>query len=332
MTDTDAVTLSRRALMTGLVAGTALAATAPALAQATGTRLFEDDLGAVEIPVKPQRIVSLNDVRVTIPLIEMGVMPVGSQGRIAEDGTIYLRSGMALVRTDFHNSPIQYVGSAPEPDLEKIVALEPDLIITYADVNLDQFKRIAPTLVLNPQQTPGLDFMRKVADAAGVLERFEELSANVAARMDALRTAIPEANGMVVSLLHSNNPGEVTVGHYDSFGALGFVLSELGCRMPALTDQAKENANFSAESLQQLDGDFIISTYNNGGGATPASMRAAMEATLANYCDVLHACRTGQYVSMPRDEVYAFCFAAIDLAAMGVHAGIAGRNYQKLAA
>lgn len=331
MNDKDAFKLSRRALMTGLAAGTALAAASPAWAQGT-TRMFEDDLGLVEIPLKPQRIVSLNDVRVTIPLIEMGVMPVGSQGRIAPDGSVYLRSGMALVRTDFHNSDIAYVGSAPEPDLEKIAALEPDLIITYADVNLEQFRRIAPTLVLNPQQTPGLDFMRKVADAAGALDRFEELAAYLGTKMDALRAAIPDSADMVVSLLHSNNPGEVTVGHYDSFGALGFVLRELGCRMPALTDQANENANFSAERLADLDGDFIISTYNNGSGASPASMKAAMEAAFAGYCDVLHACRTGQYVSMPRDEVYAFCFAAIDLAAMGVHAGLAGRDYQKLAA
>ena len=57
------------------------------------TRSFTDDAGrVVEIPLHPQRIVSLQDLFFTIPLIELGAPPVGSHGRVEEDGTPYLRS------------------------------------------------------------------------------------------------------------------------------------------------------------------------------------------------------------------------------------------------
>jgi iron complex transport system substrate-binding protein len=42
---------------------------------------FTDDLGrVVTVPLHPQRIVSMHDLDITIPLIELGVPPVASHG------------------------------------------------------------------------------------------------------------------------------------------------------------------------------------------------------------------------------------------------------------
>ena len=50
-------------------------------------QVFTDDLGRkVTVPAHPKRIVSLHDLDITIPLIELGVPPVASHGRTRPDG------------------------------------------------------------------------------------------------------------------------------------------------------------------------------------------------------------------------------------------------------
>ncbi len=57
-----------------LLAGFAAAAAEP-------VQTFTDDLGrVVKVPQHPKRIVSLHDLDITIPLIELGVPPIASHG------------------------------------------------------------------------------------------------------------------------------------------------------------------------------------------------------------------------------------------------------------
>lgn len=58
------------------------------VASAADTQTFIDDLGrTVTVPLHPQRIVSMHDLDITIPLIELGVPPVASHGRTRPDGS-----------------------------------------------------------------------------------------------------------------------------------------------------------------------------------------------------------------------------------------------------
>ena len=67
----------------------------PAIAQET--RTFTDDLGrVVDIPGQPLRIVSLQDLAITVPLLELGVTPVGSHGRTTAEGVPFIRSSDVL--------------------------------------------------------------------------------------------------------------------------------------------------------------------------------------------------------------------------------------------
>src|SRR5690606_2836491 len=90
----------------------------PALAQET--RSYTDDTGrVVDIPADPQRIVSLHDVSLTLPLLELGVIPVGSHGRTTAEGEPFIRSSAVLTGIDFTNSTIKFVGNLPA-DVEAI--------------------------------------------------------------------------------------------------------------------------------------------------------------------------------------------------------------------
>lgn len=115
------------------------------------TRPFTDDLGrVVNVPLHPQRIVSLHDLDITIPLIELGVPPVASHGRTRPDGSHFLRSGALLTGVDFDHSTIKFIGTA-DIDIEAIVAAKPDLIITEPSRHtpIEQLEKIAPTVSID---------------------------------------------------------------------------------------------------------------------------------------------------------------------------------------
>ncbi|MEM1302071.1 MAG: iron-siderophore ABC transporter substrate-binding protein, partial [Pseudomonadota bacterium] len=78
------------------------------------TRSFTDHLDrTVDIPTNPQRIVSLGAKNVTVPMIELGVMPVGSQGTLPDGGTPTIRASATSTGVDFGNSDIAFVGDFP---------------------------------------------------------------------------------------------------------------------------------------------------------------------------------------------------------------------------
>ena len=93
-----------------------------AVGAAEPTQTFTDDLNRkVVVPVHPKRIVSLHDLDITIPLIELGVPPVASHGRTRPDGSHFLRSSGMLTGVDFDNSDITFIGTA-DIDIEAIAA------------------------------------------------------------------------------------------------------------------------------------------------------------------------------------------------------------------
>lgn len=93
-------------------------------AAAPQTQTFTDDLGrTVTVPLHPQRIVSMHDLDITIPLIELGAPPIASHGRTRPDGSHYLRSSAQLTGVDFDNSDIRFIGTA-DIDLEAVAAAE----------------------------------------------------------------------------------------------------------------------------------------------------------------------------------------------------------------
>jgi iron complex transport system substrate-binding protein len=298
-------------------------------------RMFQHDAGVTEIPVNPQRIVSLNDIQLTIPIIELGVFPVGSAGRLAADGTPYLRASLSLTGVDFSTSDIAYVGSAGGGgvDLEAIAALEPDLIINNSAGELnEQLSQIAPTIVLAPfDDTSGLDHLRMVADAVGVLDRHGQLRDRLEWQLSEARRIIPDAADITVSLLYAFDGSIIALGR--SWGSMGYVLQQIGFAEPVLFDDPAYGDSpetfftLSAERLQDIDGDFIIDSYNNSVGRSPDDARAELGGVLPGWCDFLHACRNNQYIAIPRDDAYAFSFRSFDLMLQTVVTAVGGRGF-----
>ena len=145
------------------------------------TQTFTDDLNRnVVVPVNPKRIVSLHDLDITIPLIELGVPPVASHGRTRPDGSHFLRSSGMLTGIDFDNSDITFIGTA-DIDIEAIAAAKPDLIITEPTRNtpVEQLEKIAPTVSIDHLDGGAPEIYRKLAQLTGTAGAAEDSGASL---------------------------------------------------------------------------------------------------------------------------------------------------------
>lgn len=297
-------------------------------AQAQETRIVTDDTGTeVEIPVKPLRIVSLHDSVLTIPLLELGVMPVGSHGRGKSEASAYIRTGQATTGIDFGNSDIEWVGGHPA-DIERIAELKPDLILTtqWQNLEVEKLRLIAPTLVFKFESRTDWDVYARLADLTGTTDQLARMQSRYESQIEQIK-AIIDTKNILVSTIHANAKGLYV---FNPAGNIGKVLIDAGFQRPKIiTDIVDgDRANwFSAETMPEFDGDFIITAYRWGVGDTPEDVRGFFESVLPAYCDVLHACRENQMIMLSMDEVTATSYYGLSAVAYAILAEIGGKPF-----
>ncbi|MFQ6548026.1 ABC transporter substrate-binding protein [Aestuariibius sp. 2305UL40-4] len=271
----------------------------PALAD---TREVTDHAGrTVTIPADPQRIAALGAKNVAVPLIELGIVPVASQGSVLPDGTELMRASKVTTGIDFDNSGISFLGNFPI-DIEAVALADPDLIILpdwQDEVSLDQLEAIAPTIVY-ATDTPLHEAQAFFAEITGTGARLRHNRIRYDAQVAQIRALVPE--GTTVSYLHAFDGALFSWHEYFHIGAL---LRDAGLAFPDIIETIPdgEHARFSAERLQDFDADWLFITYRTDQAQTPADAVAAMETVLPSWCEVLTACREGRVVYLPRAEV-----------------------------
>lgn len=299
----------------------------PALAQET--RSFTDDAGrVVDIPTHPQRIVSLHDLSLTIPLIELGVLPIGSQGRTTAEGKPFIRSSAVLTGVDFDNSEIVFVGNSPV-DVEAIAALEPDLILINPNWNygnLDQVATIAPAVVLDDTIRGDFGMYDAIADITGTQDRLATLKTRYEGQIAQIKRLI-DTKDISVNVIQGVD-GQIAVWH--TYSALGKVLRDAGFTFPERVDAIPEGEfeRLSAEALPELDADFVFVTYRTDQLETPADAIGHLEAVVPGFCEFLHACRSNQMIIMPREEASAASYYALGALTYAVITHISGRRFE----
>lgn len=117
-----------------------------AISATAEAREVVDTMGrTVDIPDHPERVVVMSEPAIAIPMIELGVNPIGSFGR-ADDGTYQV--GADFIDTLFgpNQKKPQGIGNNRQVDLEKLYSMKPDLIIgTEFDVDkVKQLSTVAP--------------------------------------------------------------------------------------------------------------------------------------------------------------------------------------------
>jgi cobalamin transport system substrate-binding protein len=159
-------------------------------------RAFTDEIGRkINVRENPQRIISL------APSVTETLFALGLGDRIV-GVTSYC---------DYPPEAAQKekVGDTLRPNLEKIVALKPDLVIASTSSQLEQFVRDIdkvgiPIYVSNPHNLPGvLVSIEMIGAITGVDDRAEELTDKMRARINAVESglaAVKERPGVLFIL------------------------------------------------------------------------------------------------------------------------------------
>lgn len=312
------------------VAVAAIGLAQPALAQDVVS--YQDDAGrSVEVPARPTRIVTLHDSSLTVPLIELGILPVGAFSRVGAgvEGA-YMRGATTLTGVTFQNSGIADVGGSPA-DLEAISALDPDLIITstFQQAPVEQLQVIAPTVVVEDNMRGELATFEAIAALTGTEDRLAMLKERYENQVDQLRGLRGDRNISASIFLISE--GQITA--WNTYGVLGKVLRDAGFTFPDIINSIEHNdrAFFSGEELQAFDADFIFLTYDPQRGETPDSVIADFTKVMPGFCDFLTACQQQRIVFVPREEAVARSYTAAGMMSAAVLGAISGRDLNALA-
>lgn len=217
--------------------------------RSTTSRNIKHAMGTTKVPETPQRVVILTN-EATDHVLALGVKPVGAvQSWWGDPYFEYLQA-------DLQGVPV--VGEELQPSLEKIAALQPDLIIgsKVRHQNIySQLSQIAPTVY---SETLGADWKENFILYAKALNREEkarQLIKEWDRRVADFRSKMGNKLNREVSVVRFL-PGQARVYHQDNFA--GKILTEIGLKRPA-SQQKDEFANeISLENISQMDGDIIF--------------------------------------------------------------------------
>lgn len=260
-TTESALNISRRSLLMGAAAGTALWVTgcasdesaSPGSADPT-TRSAQGAYGPVDVPAEPRRVVTMYPTDTDIALA-FGFTIVAAPG-----ATGSANQPFATYQAD-QLQGVQRINASFEPDFEAIAAARPDLIIDSAlspsdRKGYDKLSRIAPVLAHEP--TDWREYLRFAAKAFGRNEVVAAAVSEFDTRADEVRKTLP---ARVRNLTYASVfilPGEVIVA--DRTAQVHRVLrDELGLTLHPLTDRTPEKrVTLSLENLDQLDADVLV--------------------------------------------------------------------------
>lgn len=215
-------------------------------------RTVEHAMGETEIKGTPGRIVVL-DTGELDSAMSLGVTPVGSVEAV---------EGLGFPSYLENVKSIENVGTIEEPNLEKIAALEPDLILSSKlrhEQIYDQLSQVAPTVFT---ETTGVTWKGNFAKHAEAMNReaeAKEIMADYESRLrdfgQAMGGRLGEKEVSVVRFL----PGETRIYQKESF--IGTVLEDAGLPRPPSQD-VDEFAilNASSEFIPKMGGDVIFVT------------------------------------------------------------------------
>lgn len=221
-----------------------------------------DDRGPVTIPAPPERVVTISE-EMTELAVALGVQPVGfgsSRHEATEPGQPL--AGPLYLDPAQLGSPT-FVGTL-EPSVERIVALDPDLIlyINYEDSVYQQLSQVAPTLGFEPSGDGA--WQRIIGEVGKALGR-EERAAEVVAEFEARKAELKEQLAPIVdqtprvTLLYLSAPDSTFV--FNENFAFGGMLADLGFTLvvPEGVDPGERGAvTISPEALASLDTDVIL--------------------------------------------------------------------------
>ncbi|MBW4623700.1 MAG: iron-siderophore ABC transporter substrate-binding protein [Cyanosarcina radialis HA8281-LM2] len=218
----------------------------PKRAPTAECRLVKHSLGETCVPVDPKRVVVLD---ILDNVLTLGIKPVGAAAY--DDGSFF---------TDLPEQAegIPHVGLGGQPNLEKILSLEPDLILGidwHSDI-YDLLSKIAPTVLA--KTTDGIDWkiwFNTYAEALGKNQEAQEILSDYNQRIAEFRQQMGDKRSQTQVSVVMFWDG-VRIYMKRSFS--GGILSDIGLPRPPEQDKDKVNEDISLELIPKMAGDTIF--------------------------------------------------------------------------
>ncbi|KAB8315463.1 iron-siderophore ABC transporter substrate-binding protein [Tolypothrix campylonemoides VB511288] len=223
-------------------------------------RVVQHAMGKTCIPRNPQRVVTLW-IGTLANSLALGIKPVGSVYILGQPLQQYLRGKV---------DGVEPVGSLTEPNLEKILLLKPDLILSNTRLQniYKQLSYIAPTVVLN-LPTPPAPWKQNLEDLAKTMDK-EQVNQQLIDQYWQKIEKLKQALGVGVASPKENRRRQIQVSiatvspnyeiwAYGEKHPVGSVINDIGLpRPPAQRGNFYFIDNISEEHLSDIDGDVLF--------------------------------------------------------------------------
>lgn len=220
------------------------AATETATPEAT-TRVIEDTVGEVEIPVSPQRIITFGPFASALLALEAPVV-----------GIAELNASTLVPEIAERYEGLTIIGQRAEIDLEAVAALDPDLIISTIPAggafDTSVMEEIAPVLVFAPEDPAEWASMaERIADAVGKTDVYEAQKAAYEARAEEIATEYADVLESVTFAGAGTTTDSETWRRNFALGYMTNALVPAGARIPGEPSSGEE-AGFEDLSFERL--------------------------------------------------------------------------------
>ena len=221
----------------------------------------EHHRGSTEIPEAPQRIVALDNAFLDYA-VDLGGTVVGVSDIGADLVPGYLDADQAARAAD-----VESVGNIAEPQLEKIAALEPDLILS-SEVRhgeyYDRLAEIAPTVFSEDTGDTWQENYLLTGEALGKKEQAQERLDALHDRAGRIGDRIREKTGADLpdtSIVRIRDANTIRLYGEDTFS--GSVLAMVGLPRPANQESGYPGQDYgmyvvSQENLDQAEADLLL--------------------------------------------------------------------------
>lgn len=249
----------------------------------TEVRVVQHAMGETKVPLNPQRVVAIGFT--VDPLLSLGVKPMA----VSSDEPEYLQSqleGVVNIGTDY------------APNLEKILALKPDLILGSRDLHkgiYNSLSYIAPTVMDQAKSNADWkDVTMLVAKTLGKTEKAEQVMANYYARLEEFKAQMGDRlNQIEVSVIRPL-PSQIELNYKDVFP--GTILKDANLRRPPAQDKDSWGTEITKESFRDADGD-VIFMYTWGSDSQNALKKLKADPLWSQLDAVKHnqVCQVGEH-------------------------------------
>ncbi|MET3291637.1 UNVERIFIED_CONTAM: iron complex transport system substrate-binding protein [Brevibacillus sp. OAP136] len=224
-------------------------------ADAAASRTYKHSMGETQIPAHPEKVVTLQYVS---QMMAVGIKPIGAPGYLLEDMGDKVKG-------------IENIGNSEKVNYEKIIALQPDLIIAGdADQDMyDKLSKIAPTVAIPwmDYDMPGHvkvigDILNRQKEAEAWQKGFDE---KVKATEEQIKSLVPAGKTVAI---YNVRPKELYVYGVRNFGYT--IYKALNLTPPAAVQkEIDKDPNFwatsiSLEKLPEFAADYVfVSTFQD---------------------------------------------------------------------